>query len=90
VRFLEVPLRMNFGSTWTKIRGHYEAHYNNEPFWIGAQSADMVATAKGAGFDTVLAGYQDAVRAPDPARSGGFRAEAGAVHTCWYVVSARA
>lgn len=87
---LEVPLRMNFGSTWTKIRGHYEANFNNEPFWIGAQSADLPALARAAGFATVESGFQDAVRAPDPSRTGGFKPDAGPVHTCWYIVSARA
>jgi ubiquinone/menaquinone biosynthesis C-methylase UbiE len=87
---LEVPLRYEHTSTWSRIRGYYEAHFNNEPFWMGAQSADIAGLARAAGLKDVMAGYQDAVPAADRQRTGGFRPEAGPVHACWYMVSGRA
>lgn len=87
---LEVPLRFEETSTWSRIRGHYEAHFNNEPFWMGAQSADIAGLARAAGLQDVEAGYQDAVPSADRARTDGFRKQAGLVHTCWYIVSGRA
>jgi ubiquinone/menaquinone biosynthesis C-methylase UbiE len=87
---LEVPLRFEDTTTWSRIRGYYEAHFNNEPFWMGAQSADIAGIARAAGLKDVVAGYQDAVPAADRSRTGGFRTQAGPVHACWYMVSGRA
>lgn len=88
---LEVPARAEngVGTTWTRIRGLFEAHYNNEPFWLTAQSADIAGMARASGVKDVEAGYQDAVQSPDRARSGGWKKQAGAVHSCWYIVSGR-
>lgn len=85
---LEVPLRFETSSTWTRIRGYFEAHYNNEPFWLRAQEIDIAALAREAGFDDAVAGYQPAVQRADPARRGEFTGIPGPVHRCWYIVSA--
>lgn len=88
---LEVPARAEngTGTTWTRIRGHFEALYNNEPFWLTAQSADIAGMARAAGVEDVEAAYQDATASPDRARTGGWKKQAGAVHACWYIVSGR-
>jgi ubiquinone/menaquinone biosynthesis C-methylase UbiE len=86
---LEVPMRFDTASTWNRIRGHFEAHYNNEPFWIGAQTADVPAVVRGAGFREVLAGYQPAAQQAKRAAKPGFTSTAGPVHAFWYMVSAR-
>lgn len=86
---LEVPMRFDLASTWTRIRGYFEAHYNNEPFWISAQSADVAAVAKAAGMQDVIAGYQPASRAASMDAKPGFRSEPGPVHAFWYMVSGR-
>ena len=86
---LEVPMRFENASTWSRIRGHFEAHYNNEPFWISAQSTDIAELARSAGLKDVQAGYQPATRAASPTAARGFRAEPGPVHAFWYLISGR-
>ena len=84
---LEVPLRFDTHSTWSRIRGLFEALHNNEPFWIGAQTLDVGAIAKSAGFAEVLAGYQNATPKADRAAAPTFTTKSGPVHVVWYMVS---
>ena len=85
---LEVPVRYAELSLAEKLRAEYETHYNNEPFWRGACTADLTGALRRAGFSAVLEGYQQAV--PEARRGGaGFSSERGPVYSCWYVVSGR-
>lgn len=84
---LEVPLRFDTQSTWSRIRGLFESLHNNEPFWISAQSLDVGAIASAAGFNDVLAGYQNATPKADRAAPATFTTKAGPVHVVWYMVS---
>jgi ubiquinone/menaquinone biosynthesis C-methylase UbiE len=86
---LEVPMRFETASTWNRIRGYFEAHYNNEPFWIGAQTVDLRAAVEAAGLRDVQAGYQPAVRTARRDTAPTFTSTPGPVHAFWYVVSAR-
>lgn len=87
---LEVPFRADEADAFALIRADYEARYNNEPFWMGAVSADLEGLARRAGFVDVAAGYQDAAFGP-PARGirGGFPQVNKGGYKSWYVVSAR-
>ena len=84
---LEVPLRFDTHSTWSRIRGLFEALHNNEPFWISAQSLDVGGIATSAGFKDVLAGYQNATPKADCAAPATFTTKPGPVHVVWYMVS---
>ena len=84
---LEVPLRFDTHSTWSRIRGLFEALHNNEPFWIGAQTLDVGGIARASGFNDVLAGYQNAVPKADRAAAPKFTTTPGPVHVVWYMVS---
>lgn len=86
---LEVPARFDAIGPWGRLRGHYEAHYNNEPFWIGALSADLVALARDAGFVDAADGYQGATQRAARDAAPTFTSKAGPVHACWYLMSAR-
>ena len=57
---LEVPLRYADMDLWARIRGELEVHYNNEPFWRGAISADYAALFAEAGFEDMAIGYRPA------------------------------
>ena len=80
---LEVPHRLSDVGLWSKMRAEFEVLYNNEPFWRGANGADLLGVAEGAGFKDVLAGYQ-------PAGTGGGaltpKPQPGVAS--WYMVSA--
>lgn len=84
---LEVPLRFDTASAWNRVRGLFEAVHNNEPFWIGAQQADIAAIIREAGFSDVQAGYQPAVPRADPTATARFTATPGPVHVVWYLLS---
>ncbi len=85
---LEVPFRAENADAFDLLRADYETRYNNEPFWIGAVSADLAALARAAGFQDAAAGYQDAAMGP-PRRDQ--RLEFGGsnkgVYRSWYIVS---
>jgi ubiquinone/menaquinone biosynthesis C-methylase UbiE len=87
---LEVPFRAEEADAFALIRADYEARYNNEPFWMGAVTADLAGLARRAGFVEVAAGYQDAAFGP-PARGlrGGFPQVNKGGYKSWYVVSGR-
>lgn len=85
---LEVPIRYESMSLAEKLRGEYETHYNNEPFWRGACTADLVGALRAAGFEGVEEGYQQAVRKASRGAEG-FSSKRGPVYACWYVVSGR-
>ncbi len=87
---LEVPFRAEEADAFALIRADYETRYNNEPFWMGAVSADLAGLARRAGFTAVAAGYQDAAFGP-PSRGmqGGFPQVNKGGYRSWYVVSAR-
>jgi len=87
---LEVPLRAEDATAFDLVRADFETRYNNEPFWLGAVSADLAGRASRAGFSDVAAGFQDAAMGP-PARdvSGGFPTANKGVYRSWYVASAR-
>jgi ubiquinone/menaquinone biosynthesis C-methylase UbiE len=84
---LEVPARFELESTWSRIRGYFEAVHNNEPFWLTAESADVEGMLRAAGFADAKAGYQPASTRADPARRGEFTTTPGPVHRWWYIVS---
>ena len=83
---LEVPAKYEWLDMWGRIRGDYEIHYNNEPFWRGALSMDFTVPVKAAGFRDVVSGYQDAVTKAEPGAKG-FGDTPKGVHRCWYMVS---
>ena len=84
---LEVPLRFDTASAWNRVRGLFEALHNNEPFWIGAQQADLAGAVREAGFAAVQTGYQPAVQRADPAAAPRFTGTPGPVHVVWYLIS---
>ena len=84
---LEVPLRFDTASAWNRVRGLFEALHNNEPFWIGAQQADIAQAVRDAGFADVASGYQPAVRVADRAAEPRFTSTPGPVHVVWYLLS---
>ena len=87
---LEVPFRADDADAFQLLRSDFEARYNNEPFWMGAVSADLVALAQRAGFVEAVAGFQDAAFGP-PARNarGHFGVENKGGYKSWYLMSAR-
>jgi hypothetical protein len=87
---LEVPFRADEADPYALLRADFEARYNNEPFWMGAVSADLADLARKCGFIDIAAGYQDAAFGP-PRRgiSGAFGQENKGGYKSWYVASAR-
>ena len=87
---LEVPFRAAEADAYSLIRADFETRYNNEPFWMGAVSADYEALAREAGFAEIGAGFQDAAFGP-PARGirGQFGNENKGGYKSWYIASAR-
>ncbi|MCC5860585.1 MAG: class I SAM-dependent methyltransferase [Gammaproteobacteria bacterium] len=85
---LEVPVRYAEMPLADQLRADYETYYNNEPFWRGACTADLVGALRTAGFVDVAEGYQQAVTAASR-DSHGFSSERGPVYRCWYIVSGR-
>jgi ubiquinone/menaquinone biosynthesis C-methylase UbiE len=87
---LEVPFRAEEADAFALIRADFETRYNNEPFWMGAVSADLAGLARRAGFGEVAVGYQDAAFGP-PSRGiqGGFPQVNKGGYKSWYIVSGR-
>jgi ubiquinone/menaquinone biosynthesis C-methylase UbiE len=87
---LEVPFRADEADAFALLRADFETRYNNEPFWMGAVSADLAGMARKTGFTDVAAGYQDAAFGP-PQRSvqGGFNQPNKGGYKSWYMMSAR-
>ncbi len=87
---LEVPLRAEAATPFDLVRADFETRYNNEPFWLGAVSADLAGLATRAGFVDVAAGFQDAAMGP-PRRDvrGGFPTANKGVYRSWYLASGR-
>jgi SAM-dependent methyltransferase len=83
---LEVPAKYEWLDTWGRIRGDFEIHYNNEPFWRSALSTDFAALVKKAGFRDVQSGYQDTATKAEPGKKG-FGDTPKGVHRCWFMVS---
>ena len=87
---LEVPFRAEHADNFDMLRADYETRYNNEPFWIGAVSADLAELARTAGFEQAAAGYQDAAAvAPQSGQHFAFGGPNKGVYRSWYVVSGR-
>lgn len=85
---LEVPFRAEHADAFDLLRADYETRYNNEPFWIGAVSADLAAMARAAGFRDGAAGYQDAAMgAPRREQRLEFGGANKGVYRSWYIVS---
>lgn len=88
---LEVPFRADQADAFDLVRADYETRYNNEPFWIGAVSADYAGLAKQAGFTEIHAGFSDAAFGP-PQRDkvkGMFGNENKGGYKSWYIASGR-
>jgi ubiquinone/menaquinone biosynthesis C-methylase UbiE len=87
---LEVPFRADAADAYDLLRADFETRYNNEPFWMGAVSADLAGMSKRSGFVDVAAGYQDAAFGP-PQRGlhGKFGNANGGGYKSWYLVSGR-
>ena len=86
-----VGLRAAEADAYSLIRADFETRYNNEPFWMGAVSADYAALAKKAGFTEIHAGFQDAAFGP-PQRDkvkGMFGNANNGAYKSWYIASAR-
>jgi ubiquinone/menaquinone biosynthesis C-methylase UbiE len=87
---LEVPFRADQADMFALLRADFETRYNNEPFWMGAVSADLAGMAKRAGFVDVAAGFQDAAFGPpQPGVKGGFPQDNKGGYKSWYVASGR-
>jgi len=84
---LEVPTRYEDLSLWQKMAAEFETHFNNEPCWRIATSADYRALCQAAGFSDVRVGYQKASSDPQPGREA-FLDEKPSDAGSWYVVSA--
>ncbi len=88
---LEVPFRAETANAFDWVRADYESRFNNEPFWMGAVSADLAELARSVGFTEASAGYQDAAFGP-VTRDGPRHAFGGpskGVYRSWYLVSGR-
>ncbi len=87
---LEVPFRADDADPYALLRADFETRYNNEPFWMGAVSADLAGLSQRCGFSDVAAGYQDAAFGPPRhGISGSFGQDNKGGYKSWYVVSAR-
>jgi hypothetical protein len=85
---VEVPLRYSDMDVWQKLSGEYETHYNNEPCWREAMSADYGQICRDAGFAEPAIGFQPI--APKAVRgTHGFSAAKTSGFGQWFVVSAR-
>ena len=88
---LEVPFRAETADAYDLVRADFETRFNNEPFWMGAVSADYGAIVKKAGFTDIHAGFSDAAFGP-PQRDkvkGMFGNENKGGYKSWYIASAR-
>lgn len=87
---LEVPMRAAEADAYALVRADFETRYNNEPFWIGATSADLAGLARQAGFTEVAAGYQDAAFGPPQRGAQGHFGQANnGGYKSWYLMSGR-
>ncbi len=87
---LEVPIRASEATPFDLVRADFETRYNNEPFWLGAVSADYEAIARKAGFQEIAAGFQDAsYGAPRADQRFEFGGTNKGVYRSWYIASAR-
>lgn len=87
---LEVPIRGDEVTPFDLVRADFETRYNNEPFWLGAVSADLAGIARKAGFADAEMGYQDAAySAPQPQQRFAFGGANKGVYRSWFVASAR-
>ena len=88
---LEVPFRAESADAYDLMRADFETLYNNEPFWMGAVSADYAALVKKAGFSEVRADFSDAAfGAPQRDKvKGMFGASNKGGYKSWYIASAR-
>jgi ubiquinone/menaquinone biosynthesis C-methylase UbiE len=85
---LEVPFRAETATAFDWVRADYESRYNNEPFWMGAVSADLAELAREVGFARTAAGYQDAAFGPAKREPRtGFGGPSKGVYRSWYLVS---
>lgn len=88
---LEVPFRIEQADAYDLVRADFETRYNNEPFWLGATSADYAGLAKQAGFTEIHAGFQDAAMGA-PSRdkvAGMFDQPNKGGYKSWYIASGR-
>jgi ubiquinone/menaquinone biosynthesis C-methylase UbiE len=87
---LEVPFRADEASAHDLVRADYESRFNNEPFWMGAVSADLAGLAEKTGFVDVKAAFQDAAFGP-PKRGtpAGFGQVNKGGYKSWYLMSGR-
>ncbi len=87
---LEVPFRADEASAHDLVRADYESRFNNEPFWMGAVSADLAGLATRAGFVDVKAGFQDAAFGPPQrGKPAGFGEVNKGGYKSWYLMSGR-
>jgi 2-polyprenyl-3-methyl-5-hydroxy-6-metoxy-1,4-benzoquinol methylase len=85
---VEVPVRYSDMDTWQKLSGEFETHYNNEPCWREAMSADYLQISRDAGFAAPVAGFQP-IAGKATRGMHGFSADKPSGFGQWYVVSAR-
>ena len=83
---LEVPTRYDGIDPWGRLQGDFEAIYNNESYWHGANSLDYARAVEAAGFGDVMVGYQ-ATRPRAERGNKGFSETSSGVFACWFVVS---
>jgi SAM-dependent methyltransferase len=84
---VEVPVRVEQMDMVGQVRGHYEARYNNEPFWAGVAQTDFAGLAKTVGLTEVEADYQDGVTKANPNGPPGFKQANKGAYLSWYVIS---
>ncbi len=85
---LEVPTKAGDNSPWARVNADFEAMYNNEPFWRGAQNLDFARLMQDAGFTEPLVGYQPAVGKAERDVHA-FGPDSLGVFRCWFITSAR-
>ena len=84
---LEVATRYDQLDLWSQIRAEVEHHYNNEPAWRAATSADYATLLAASGFSAVRTGFQDAVLGPNVSESR-FGEKSRGSFLSWFVASA--
>lgn len=86
---VEVPSRLEELGLWGEVLGDFEALYNNEPFWRGAQSIDFEKVVGDVGFGDIRIGYQLATPIARRDNPPGFSDVSSGPFASWYVISAR-
>lgn len=84
----EVPPMDGLG-VWGRVIGDFESHYNNEPFWRGAQNLDAHALMREAGFTDIRRGFQQATPKASRDAPPGFTEQSAGVFRSWLMISAR-